>query len=49
MVQKGNLAKNNLKANFISEIKEVMSTKINVHAFDINPYLHNFLKPILFD
>ena len=26
----------------ISEIEEVTPTKIGVHAFDINPYLHKF-------
>ena len=33
----------------ISEIGEVTPTKISVHAFDINPYLHEFFEPILFD
>ena len=34
----------------ISETEEVTPTKIGVHAFDINPYLHNFfgLIPIIF-
>ena len=30
----------------ISEKKEGMPTKIGVHAFDINSYLHEFFEPI---
>ena len=33
----------------ISETEEVMSTKIGVHAFDINPYLHEFFELIPID
>ena len=31
----------------ISETGEVTPTKIGVHAFDINLYLHEFFEPIL--
>ena len=30
----------NLKGSNISKTKKVVPTKIGVHAFDINPYLH---------
>ena len=30
----------------ISKIEEAAPTKIGVHAFDINPYLHDFFEPI---
>ena len=30
----------------ISEIKKAIPTKIGVHAFGINPYLHKFSEPI---
>ena len=40
MGRKGNLAV--FEGSSISETEEVMPTKISVHAFDINPYLHNF-------
>ena len=33
----------------ISPKLEVMSTKIGVHAYLINPYLHEFFEPILSD
>ena len=33
----------------ISPKPEAMSTKSGVHVFDINPYLHEFFEPILFD
>ena len=33
----------------ISENGEVTPTKIGVHAFDINLYLHEFFKPIPID
>ena len=29
--------------------KEAMPAKLGVHAFDINPYLHEFFEPILID
>ena len=47
MVRKGNLAV--FESSNISEIREVTPTKIGVHAFDIDPYLHEFFEPILFD
>ena len=47
MVRKGNLAK--FESSKISEIEEATLTKIGVHACDINPYLHEFFEPILFD
>ena len=43
MVGKGNLA---VFESGISETGEVTPTKIGVHAFDINPYLHEFFEPI---
>ena len=33
----------------ISETGETTPTKIGVHTFDINPYLHEFFEPILND
>ena len=33
----------------ISETEKVLPTKIDVHAFDINPYLHEFFESILID
>ena len=33
----------------ISETGETTPTKIDVHTFDINPYLHEFFEPILND
>ena len=47
MVRKGNLAV--FEGSNISEIGEVMPTKIGMHAFDINPYLHEFFELILID
>ena len=47
MVGKGNLAV--FEGSSISKTGEVMPTKIDVHAFDINPYLHEFYEPILID
>ena len=47
MVWKGNLAK--FESSKISEIEEATFTKIGVHAFNINLYLHEFFEPILFD
>ena len=38
MVGKGNLVV--FEDSNISKTEEVMPTKIGVHAFDINPYLH---------
>ena len=47
MVEKGNLAV--FEGSNISETREDTSTKIGVHACDINSYLHNFFEPILID
>ena len=47
MVRKGNLVI--FESSNISETGEVTPTKIGVHAFDIDPYLHEFFEPILFD
>ena len=47
MVGKGNLA--NFESSNISETGDVTPTKIGTHAFDINPYLHEFFEPILFN
>ena len=44
MVRKGNLAV--FESSNISETGEVMTTKIGMHARDINPYLHEFFEPI---
>ena len=44
MPQKGNLAV--FESSGISETGEVMSTKISVHACDIDPYLHEFFESI---
>ena len=46
MGQKGNLAV--FESSGISETGEATPTKVGVHAFDINPYLHKFFDPILF-
>ena len=40
MGRKGNLTV--FESSSISETGEVTPTKIGVHAFDINPYLHEF-------
>ena len=45
MVRKGKLAV--FEGSSISETREDTSTKIGVYAFDINAYLHEFLKLIL--
>ena len=45
MVGKGNLAV--FESSNISETEETTSTKIGVHALDINPYMHEFFEPIL--
>ena len=47
MVRKGNLAV--FESTNISETEEVTPTKIGVHALHINPYLHEFFKPIPLD
>ena len=47
MVRKGNLAV--FESSGISETKETTPTKMDVHALDINPYLHEFFKPIPID
>ena len=47
MAQKGNLAV--FESCNISETLEVTPTKIGVHAFEINPYLHEFFEPIPID
>ena len=44
MVRKGNLAV--FEGSNISKTEEVTPTKIGVHAFDINPYLHEFFELI---
>ena len=33
----------------ISEAKEAMPTKMGVHVYDINLYLHEFFEPIPID
>ena len=47
MVRKGNLAV--FESNSISETGIATPTKIGVHAFDINLYLHEFFSPIPID
>ena len=47
MGRKGNLVV--FESSGISETEEVTPTKIGVHAFDTNPYLHDFFEPILLD
>ena len=47
MGRKGNLAVS--ESSNISETREVMATKIGVHACDINPYLHKFFELIPID
>ena len=44
MVRNGNLSV--FEGSSISETVEVTPTKIGVHAFDINAYLHEFFKLI---
>ena len=44
MVGKGKLAI--FEGSSISKTGKTMPTKIGVHAFDINPYLHEFFEPI---
>ena len=45
MIRKGNLAV--FEGSSISETGEVKPTKIGVHAFYINAYLHEFFELIL--
>ena len=45
MVRKGNLAK--FISTIISETGKATPIKIDLHAFHIDPYLHEFLEPIL--
>ena len=47
MGRKGNLAV--FESSNISETREVTSTKIGVHALDINTYMHEFFEPIPID
>ena len=47
MGRKGNLAI--FESSGISETGEVTSTKIGVHACDINTYLHDFFEPVPID
>ena len=47
MVRKGNLAV--FENSSISETKEVMPTKIGLHAFHVNLYLHEFFGLIPID
>ena len=42
MVGKGNLAV--FEGSNISETEEATPTKIDVHALDINPYMHKFFE-----
>ena len=44
MVRKGNLAV--FESSGVFETGEATPTKISVHAFEINPYLHEFFEPI---
>ena len=47
MGRKGNLAV--FESTNISETEETTPTNFDVHAFDINPYLHDFFGPIPID
>ena len=47
MVRKGKLAV--FESSSISKTREGTSTKIGVHACDINPYLLEFFEPIPID
>ena len=47
MGQKGNLAV--FESSNISTTGIAMPTKISVHAFDINPYLHKFFEANVID
>ena len=44
MVGKGKLAV--FEGSSISKTRETTPTKIGVHAFDINLYMHEFFEPI---
>ena len=44
MVRRGNLAV--FESSSISETRESVRTKISIHAFDINLYLHEYFEPI---
>ena len=44
MGRKGNLAV--FEGSSISKTRKVTPTKIGVHTFDINPYLHEFFESI---
>ena len=47
MVQKGKLAV--IESSGISETKKATPTKIGVHAYLVNLYLHEFFEPIPID
>ena len=47
MIRKGKLAV--FESSGISETKIATPTKIGVHTFDINPYLHEFFELVLSD
>ena len=47
MVRKGKLAV--FESSNISETGEATPTTFGVHAFDINPYLHEFFELIVID
>ena len=47
MVGKGNLAV--FESSDISETRKTTPTKIGVHAFYINPYMHEFFELIPID
>ena len=47
MVGKGYLAV--FESSNISKTEKVTPTKIDVYAFDINPYMHEFFEPIPID
>ena len=47
MGRKGNLAV--LESTNISKTEEITPTNFDVHAFNINPYLHDFFGPIPID
>ena len=47
MVGKGNLII--FEGSSISETREALPTKVGVHAFDINLYLHDFFELIPID
>ena len=47
MVRKGKLAV--FEGSNISETGIATPTKIGVHAFDINPYLHDFFESVPID